>query len=128
MFDFLKHLFGGGERGAADDRDALYVYVRCRSCGEVVRVRINPSNDLSPEYDESSERDTVSGYILSKEIVGRGTCFRRMHLEMTFDPARRERSREVQGGEFVTKEDYERYEAQRAAGSPGPKPGPEAGP
>ncbi len=122
MFDFLKRLFSGG--GAGSDRDALYVYVRCRSCGEVIRVRINPTTDLAQEFDEGSASDSASGYVLRKEIVGSGACFRRLHLEMTFDSARRELSREVEGGDFVTAEDYARYQAQRgAAGAQGPDTG-----
>jgi hypothetical protein len=119
MFEFLRRLFGGG--GTADgDRDALYVYVRCRSCGEVIRVRINPSTDLAQEFDEGSASDSATGYVLRKEIVGSGTCFRRLHLEMVFDSSRRELSREVQGGDFVTAEEYARYQAERrAAGAQG---------
>lgn len=113
MFDFLKRLFSRG--GAGSDRDALYVYVRCRSCGEVIRVRINPGTDLAQEFDEGSASDSASGYVLRKEIVGSGTCFRRLHLEMTFDPARRELSREVQGGDFVTEEAYREYQRRTVA-------------
>jgi hypothetical protein len=128
MLDFLKRLLGGSNSvGSSDDGNAFYVYVRCGACGEVLRVRVNRTNDLAQAYDEENPDDTVDGYTLSKEVVGSGTCFRRLHLEMTFDASRREQSRDVEGGTIVSEEDYRQYQTQQAAGGAAGH-GPAAGP
>jgi hypothetical protein len=66
-----------------------------------VHVRVNPANDLSAEYGD----DSVEGYVLHKEIMD-AKCFRIMHAELRFDQNRRELSRTLEGGEFISREDY----------------------
>ncbi|MBI3972329.1 MAG: hypothetical protein HY332_13700 [Chloroflexi bacterium] len=101
----FKKLFGGllGGGGRPAD-DAIWLYVRCAACGETIRVRVSPLNDLSPEFE--GERDYPTGYIVRKEIVGQN-CFRRIHVEMTFDARRQPLSQDITGGTFITREEYE---------------------
>jgi hypothetical protein len=103
--NFLRRLFSGGAQSPPDN--ALHLYVRCARCGSPVHVRINPANDLSAEYGESE----VSGYQLRKEIMD-AKCFRIMRAELDFDRNRRETSRTISGGEFITKEAYDLLVAQ----------------
>jgi hypothetical protein len=63
-----------------------------------VRVRVNLYNDLSVT-DEG-------GYILRKEIMD-NECYQLMHAELRFDGSRRVTSRDISGGRFITKEEYE---------------------
>jgi hypothetical protein len=91
---FLDALLGKSVRDST-----LWLYVRCKQCGAKVRVRISLANDLSLEGDGS--------YILRKEIMD-SQCFQLMRAELHFDARRRLLSRELTGGEFITKEEWAR--------------------
>lgn len=106
--NFLRRLFGGGDKYPADN--ALHLYVRCSRCGTPVHVRIDTRNDLMAEYGD----DLVEGYRLIKEIMD-AKCFRLMRAEISFDQNRRELQRSIEGGEFITREEYERLSRQNAA-------------
>jgi hypothetical protein len=93
---FLQRLLGGSA-----ENNVLWFYVRCHHCGAKVRVRVNLFNDLSITED--------GGYILRKEILD-DKCFRLMRAEVRFDSRRRVISREIEGGEFITREEYEALE------------------
>lgn len=103
----LRRIFGGGGAGRGDpgDRSGLSVYVRCRACAEVVRVRVNRHNDLSPI-------DDGDGFRVRKSIVGRN-CFRRIEAEFSFDRSYRQVDAEVTGGTVATREEWEAWEAAR---------------
>jgi hypothetical protein len=114
FLDTLKSIFGGVSSGSGDrDGNALFLYIRCDRCGDVVRVRVNMANELQQEFAES---DGVAGYALRKGVVD-SKCFRPIEVTMQFDGRRRERSREITGGQFVTREEYEAArEGDSAAG------------
>ncbi len=82
----------------SSERTVLWLYARCGQCGAKVRVRIDLYNDLSWTDD--------GGYILRKEIMD-NRCYRLMNAVLRFDNARRVASREISGGEFITKDEYE---------------------
>ena len=107
---FLRRLFGGGEQPDAD-QNAHHLYVRCNRCSRIVHVRIDLRNDLAAEYGDTD----AEGYTLLKEIMD-DRCFRIMHAELQFDAKRRETDRKIEGGTFVTEEEWE---AQRAGTSTG---------
>jgi hypothetical protein len=108
----VRRIFGGGGSGdgGSDDRSGLYFYVKCRACSEVIRVRINRHNDLSPIEDGD-------GFHVRKSIVGRN-CFRRIEAEMTFDKGYRQVGAELSGATIATREDWDAWEASH----PGPAP------
>jgi hypothetical protein len=108
--DFFRRLFGGGSTSKPAD-EALLLYVRCSRCGAPVSVRVHPYNDMAVEYDD---RENVDGYRLRKEIMD-SRCFRLMYADLSFDRNRRELSRSIEGGEFISKDEYERLKAQEAA-------------
>jgi hypothetical protein len=97
VWERLKRLFGG--RAAEPGDDGIYVYVRSDRCGESVRVRLSPRSELQQDFESG-------GYSVRKMIVD-GRCFRPIELNMTFDSGRREQSREIEGGSFITREEYE---------------------
>jgi len=105
--DFLRRLFGGGG-GSTEADTGLYLYVRCSRCGAPLRVRVDTRNELSPEYGDME----ASSYVLRKEMMD-GTCFRLMYATLRFDGRKREQSREIDGGEFITREEYERLAHQQ---------------
>lgn len=98
----LGGLFGGGGSSRPTD-NANYYYVKCSRCEEKIRVRIDKGNDLAQEYEDGG--DNPSGYTATKGIVGK-KCFRVLNLSVKFDRNRRESSRSVEGGEFITEEEF----------------------
>lgn len=105
--DFLRRLFGGSQPDASDD-GAIHLYVRCSRCQSPVHVRIDPRNDLIAEYGDD---DNATGYTLHKEIMD-SRCFRIMHAEITYDRNRREIERTIEGGTFMTKDEYDQLVEQ----------------
>jgi hypothetical protein len=99
--DFLRRLFGSSAKPSTDQ--ALHLYVRCQRCGAPLHVRIDMRNDLAAEYGD----DLIEGYRLIKEMMD-ATCFRLMRAEILFDRNQREIERTIEGGEFITREEYER--------------------
>lgn len=102
---FLKRLSQILSAGESGPEAGHQVYARCRRCGEVLSTHINLKNDLSLSEDEQ-------GYIVRKTLVGSGLCFERLEVELTFDGNRRLTGREIQGGEFITAEEYQAGKAE----------------
>lgn len=93
----ISNLFSPqANRGEAN---AMWVTVRCNRCGEIIRSRINLSNDLSAEYDGS--RTT---YTCRKVLLGESRCFQQIEVILKFDENRKLVDRVVSGGQFVTQE------------------------
>lgn len=84
---------------AKGDPNAYWVTVRCKQCGEVIRSRVNLSNDLSAEYDGS--RTT---YVCRKILLGESRCFQQIEVILKFDENRKMVNRAISGGEFVAQE------------------------
>ncbi len=101
---FLRRLFGGG--GKSGDPEGMYFYIRAPKTGEVIRLRLNRSNDLSLTED-------LAGYFARKVIVGQKS-FERIEAHFQFDKNRRFVTADVTGGELVEREDYEAYLAAQA--------------
>jgi len=99
--DFLRRLFGGQPTD-----DALHLYIKCGRCGAPVHVRVNLQNDLSADYDD----DRANSYQLVKEVMD-DRCFRLMRAEIQFDARRNELSRTIEGGTFISQEEYEELQA-----------------
>ncbi|HMO60411.1 MAG TPA: hypothetical protein PKA05_03245 [Roseiflexaceae bacterium] len=97
----LRTLFSGGH---TPGDDAIHLYVRCDRCQSLVHVRIDPRNDLAVEYDDG---DDPAGYRLVKEIMD-SRCFRLMRAEISYDRGKRELARSLDGGTFITREEYEK--------------------
>ncbi len=109
MTNFLKNIArvfsGNPNRPGADG--GLYYYVKSHRCDEVIRIRINPMNDLSKRDNERGEEG--DDLFARKVVVGR-KCFDRMEAEFIFDKDRRLKHKEVMGGVFVDTEAYAQYQ------------------
>jgi hypothetical protein len=101
LLDSLKRAFAGGPRSRPDD--GFYYFVRCARCGDRVRVRIAPSSELQQEFAGSG--DDPGGYSVRKMVIDQ-RCFRPIELRLSFDSRRRETAREIEGGEFITREEF----------------------
>ena len=104
--NFLRRLFGAS--GAATSDGAFHLYVRCNRCGAPVHVRIDPRNDLLIEY---GDEDDATGYRLIKEIMD-SRCFRLIRAEIEYDRGRHELNRQIEGGTFISKDEYDQLVAQ----------------
>jgi hypothetical protein len=93
--NFLKRLFGPGEK-AAVDADGIYFYVRCDHCDSKVRLRVHKTHDLNA---------TDEGYVWHKTIID-NRCFRPIptvvHLDSHYNPT----YHEIKGGHYITAEEY----------------------
>lgn len=95
--NWLRGLFKGG--GEEVDSASFYIYVRCSSCGEKLRLRINRQSELSRDFGRG-------GYYLRKVAVGQ-RCFRQIEIQLQLDDDYRQVSCDVAGGELLTREQYE---------------------
>lgn len=97
--NIFKRLFGStgstassGTKGAPGDR-GIYFYVQPDGCEEVIRVRIDPMNDLS-------ESDDGKTYHVRK--LARGVkCFKGVELEFAFNANKQVIEKDVKGGKLV---------------------------
>lgn len=96
---FFKKLFGGGSsnkssgsRGFGNDR-GIYFFVKPTGCDEIVRVRVDPMNDLS-------ESDDGGTFYVRKGAVGQ-KCFKPAELELTFNASKQVVEQRVTGGDLV---------------------------
>ena len=98
--DFLSRLFGGSQKPSH-----LYgIYVQCDHCSEIIRTYINLHSDLSIQYGDTDKDNT---YVVHKQLLGSGTCFQRVDVQMTFDSRRKLINRQISGGQFVSEEEYQ---------------------
>jgi len=110
-----RALFGGGgssqAQGDGAGPNAFWLYVRCKHCGEKIRVRVSREHDLSAEFEGS---DTPSSYYAHKEIIGNG-CFRRIKVDLHFDGRRQLSGQEIEGGDFLSREEFEATDSPPAS-------------
>lgn len=107
---FLRRLFSSEKKGTQGDTQGLYFYVKCDNCGARVRVRADKQYDLNRTDD---------GYTWHKTIVD-SKCFRQIPTVVQLDHSFEVVSAEIEGGHYITREEYERPE-------PVPNPQPDTG-
>ena len=100
IVDTIKSMLGG--KGGPQDPNILWLYVRCKRCGTPLAVRVDLRNDPSHDYDSG-------GYVLRKEMMD-AKCFSLMTAEIHFDPQKKIIAREIDRGEFITREEYEKIQ------------------
>ncbi|MBC7334622.1 MAG: hypothetical protein H5T85_09295 [Actinobacteria bacterium] len=84
------------QRKPQESRDFYYT-VKCKRCGEEIRVRLDKLSEPSPEYDEKGR---VSHYIYRKDVLGQ-KCFNLIHVEFVLNPNFEIISSEVTGGTLI---------------------------
>jgi hypothetical protein len=98
---WFKRLFA---RRARQGRDvALWLYVRCRRCGEAIRVRADRRYDLVSEMRDPGEPGPA--YSMHKDIVG-ARCFQHIEVDLAFDSRLQIVERRIVGGEWLTEAEY----------------------
>ena len=99
--NILKSLFGGGSR--SDDR-GIYFYVQPKACQEILRIRVDPMNDLS-------RQDEGKGYWVRKVASGHRCPFQ-AEVEIYFDKNKRFTSSEVTNGKLVSEADWLAFQGE----------------
>ncbi|MFO8036921.1 MAG: hypothetical protein R6U57_09885 [Anaerolineales bacterium] len=100
MFKKLSSLFSSKR-----DPHGHNVYVVCDRCGEKLKTRINKAHDLSVEYGARQGKDT---YFCRKVLIGDGPCFQRIEVKLTFDEHKNLIDKEITGGRFISREEYQK--------------------
>ncbi len=95
----LKEALLGSPTGKTRDPDGIYLYVKCEKCGATLRVRADKRHDLQRDYDTGE-------YVLRKEMMD-NSCFNLMQATVRFDPSYKIVERQIEGGTFISREDYE---------------------
>jgi len=103
FFDRLSEYFRSSNE---IDEDGFLIYVRCNRCNERLRVRVNLRHDLSINYDTPKEKS----YFCRKTLVGSSGCFERIEIELTFNQKKKLIKREISGGTYINKEEFEAKE------------------
>jgi hypothetical protein len=96
LLDRLTSLFSSAPSKETDD--AIHIYVECGRCKSKVHVRLDKRHDISQAEG--------GGYFVRKEIMD-SKCFRLMSAEIVFDSRYRVERQEIQGGRFLTKEEFD---------------------
>ncbi len=101
---FLKKITDFFTSTGSSGQPAYWLYVQCDRCGEKIKARVNLHNDLSIRYGEKDEGDT---YFCRKMIIGNQRCYQKIEVEMTFDRDKKLMDRQISGGKFISKEEFE---------------------
>ncbi len=77
----------------------LIYRIKCKKCGEIITVRINPGTDMRSPYDDDAPENAA--YILTKEILG-GKCQNIINIKCYYDASLKEISRDIsETGTFI---------------------------
>lgn len=109
----------------SDGAQALRAYVRCQACGEPISVRIR----LTDEVGRADEGAPYT-FFVQKTVIGSGRrparshrppCFRPIELRLEMDARYRVTGGQLQGGSWLTRDQYEKalqeYETSSAGAS-----------
>jgi hypothetical protein len=94
--NFLKKLFSGGG-GQSGDR-GMYFYVQPKACKTIVKVRVDPLNELSRTED-------AKGFFVRKLVSGHRCPFQ-AEVVITFNSSRKVTNTDVTNGTLSSKEDF----------------------
>jgi hypothetical protein len=99
--DWLKRFFARRKR--QESHTALWIYVRCRRCGEPLRVRADRRYDLASEWRDAGEIGPA--YTMHKDIVGE-RCFQRISVDLAFDHRLQIIEQRIVGGDVLSEAEY----------------------
>jgi len=105
IFKKIANLLTGGGASGGQDR-GIYVYVKLRRSGEIVRLRVDPINDVSA--DDEGQRFT-------RKLAMGQRSFDRVEATIYFDNNNRVTNAEMSGAELSTREAYEAQKATNPA-------------
>jgi hypothetical protein len=102
----LAKLLFGAPGGTPGDI-GLYYYVKSKRSGEVIRLRVNPNNDLSAN-------DSEDGYFVRKLLHGT-QGYDPIEVELNYSRDRKLMDHKITGGDMVDKAAYDAWQQAQAA-------------
>ena len=99
---WLRRLFSRSPGREADN--ALWLYVQCDRCGEVIDVRVDRRYDLASNLLDPGEEGPA--YTVHKDVVG-DQCFRRISVTLGFDRRFNVVEQDIQGGRLQSESESE---------------------
>ncbi len=108
LLDGLRSFFSDVSSGEVY---VIYIYVRCQRCGEVIRLRMDRRFDLEQEFGET----LVTGFVANKDILGR-KCPNLIRVHIEYDSSYRPRTKDIEGGQFISRQEYEAGAAEQQRG------------
>jgi DNA-directed RNA polymerase subunit RPC12/RpoP len=88
------------------EKDALVVYLKCSRCGNVMEKRILKARDFVVSYEGNAAIMIDKLYVCDR-------CYNQMKVIAGFKRNYKPVYFEIDGGEFITKEEYEEKEGER---------------
>jgi hypothetical protein len=101
---FLKRLGKIFSSPPSKSDRAVYLYVQCDKCGEMMQARVDLWNELSPEFDAKSE-NAVS-YHCRKVLVGEKRCYQPIELTLKFDKNHILVEKQIHGGKYINEAEF----------------------
>ena len=89
-----------------NEKDSLVVYIKCDKCGNVMKKRILKSRDFVVSYDGNAAFVIDKLYVCDK-------CYNQIKVDAGFKRSYKPVYFEINGGSFVTEEEYERKEDEK---------------
>ena len=105
---FLKNFGKIFSTRAPDPNRAIYLYVQCRKCGEKLRARVDTYNELTPDFDGSS--DQPSSFFCRKVMIGEKLCYQPIELRLKFDKNHKLVDKQITGGKFISEEEFSKID------------------
>jgi len=98
--NILKKIFGDwfASSSQASSRDVFFMVIKCGSCAEEVKVRVNKKYDLQSNYLDMGQGGPA--WTLRKEVMGNNCC-NLMKVLIEFNSGYKIISRDVINGELV---------------------------
>lgn len=98
---FVNALMGSGS-GSSDS--GIYVYIRMRRSGEIVRLRLHPGNELSRDDD---------GRLFVRKLVMGQRSFEQAEAQLYFDDRYNVMDADISGGELSDEASYQAQQAEQ---------------
>jgi hypothetical protein len=107
LFSKLLNAVKGKPPGGSDRYIPIYVY--SNRCREAIAAQIDIMNEISLD-------DSYKGYFVRKVLhtSGKNRCFGQVEIEVWLDHNKEIVRQEVQGGRWLTKEEYQAELARQA--------------
>lgn len=107
-----KKITGAFSSGSQSDANTYWIYARCNRCGEVLRGRVDLRSELSIQFKQNK-----TTYFCRKVLIGEQRCFQRIEVQLTFNQQKKLLDREIQGGVFIDRAEYERLSTNQGSES-----------